>query len=115
MAVVQAVKLAKRTGVYRAQRAALAGAAPSDAWLDAEAGTAIVLFELAGSVGEERLLGFAVDTATSSVVQAGVLVVGASKDGWRVTHEAPSRSVRARVSTHAGAHAPRGEYGGAGP
>ncbi len=73
-----------RHRVYRANRPSLRSVVPSDVWTDGERALHMVTFTMANGPGPEAQLAFAVDSNMMEVASTGILVLEASKAGWKI-------------------------------
>jgi hypothetical protein len=93
--LVSAVKAAKRSAVYRAQRSRLLSVAPDDVWADGAGVRTFVLFGLRGEPW--TYLGFEVDPGIASVTEVSIVQLTPGESELEVTnHGAPGVSTDAR-------------------
>jgi hypothetical protein len=76
--LVEAVKSAKRTPLYRSQRAVLACVSPEDVWADSEAGVVFVVFLMRSP--PDSTLGFVIDSSTRQIVRSGIVTMEINGD-----------------------------------
>lgn len=77
-----AVKSAKRSTYYRRHRSHIHCVAPSDLWIDEDESICFIFFRMIARQEGEMLLGFAVDTRDSQIIQSGVLCSRITPEGW---------------------------------
>lgn len=82
--MVEAVKIAKRSSLYRESRSRLYGPAPADVWAEVQRGVHFVLFGLKACDSRQSYLGFVVNAQRKLVVEAGVLALSFSSQGLQI-------------------------------
>jgi hypothetical protein len=91
-----AVRVAKKSTEYRAQRNRLDRYCPADVWRDLETGLAVVTFDTGPADIPDSLLGFTVDLRKLQVIKCCLVVLGVSRGGWKVETFAPEEVDEAR-------------------